>query len=220
MNYILISLLSYLLGSIPTALILVKVITKKDVRSSESGNMGAMNTLRITKKEKGLFIAILSFLFVWLFDCFKAATAIYLSLKFNLSFITTITLSTFFVILGHNYPIWLKGKGGRGAACFMGILIYFRFSTFLYWLLIIFLSSLITEVVFRIFKHQQITSKIIFQSISDQIIGRLIGELIAIPIISLIEPKLFWPVLFGSVLIILRHKTRLQKQIFSLRNKM
>ncbi|MPM42598.1 Glycerol-3-phosphate acyltransferase [bioreactor metagenome] len=216
MNYLLICLISYLLGSIPTALILVKIITKKDVRSGESGNMGAMNTLRITKKEKGLVVAIFSFLFVWLFDCFKAAIAIHFSLKFNLNFITTITLSTFFVILGHNYPIWLKGKGGRGAACFMGILMYFRFSIFLYWLLIIFLSSLITEIIFRIFKHQQINSKIIFQSISDQIIGRLIGELIAIPIISLIEPKLFWPILFGSILIILRHQKRLSKQLSSL----
>jgi len=220
MNYLLICLISYLLGSFPTALILVKIVTKKDVRSSESGNMGAMNTLRIVKKEKGLKIAIFSFLFVWLFDCFKAIIATYLSQKFNLNFIAATTLATFFVILGHNYPIWLKGKGGRGAACFMGILMYFRFSIFLYWLLIIFLSSLITEVIFRIFNHQKINSKIIFQSISDQIIGRLIGELIAIPIISLIEPKLFWPVLFGSILIILRHQTRLLKQISSLKNKM
>lgn len=220
MNYLLICLISYLLGSIPTALVLVKIVTKKDVRSSESGNMGAMNTFRITKKEKGLIVAIFSFLFVWLFDCFKAITAIYLSQKFNLNFILTITLSTFFVILGHNYPIWLKGRGGRGAACLMGVLMYFRFSILIYWLLTIFLSSLIIEIIFRIFRHQKNTPKIIFQSISDQIIGRLLGELIAIPIISLIEPKLFWPVLFGSILIILRHNTRLQKQVFSLKNKM
>jgi len=213
MNYILICLISYLLGSFPTALILVKIITKKDVRSSESGNMGAMNTLRITKKEKGLKIAILSFLIVWLLDCFKAIAAIYLAQKFNLNFIITITLSTFFVILGHNYPIWLKGKGGRGAACLMGVLMYFRFSILLYWLLTIFLSSLITEIIFRILKHQKITPKIVFQSISDQIIGRLLGEIIAIYIVYLIEPKLFWPILFGSILIILRHKTRLLKQI-------
>jgi len=217
MNYLLICLISYLLGSFPTALILVKIVTKKDVRSSESGNMGAMNTLRITKKEKGLKIAILSFLFVWLFDCFKAIMALYLSQKFNLNFITTITLSTFFVILGHNYPIWLKGRGGRGAACLMGVLMYFRFSILLYWLLTIFLSSLIIEIIFRIFKHQKFSPKIIFQSISDQIIGRLIGELIAIYVVYLIEPKLFWPVLFGSILIILRHQTRLSKQLSSLR---
>ena len=220
MNYLLICLLSYFLGSFPTALILVRIVTKKDVRSSESGNMGAMNTLRIIKKEKGLFPAILSFLFVWLFDCFKAIIAIYLSQKFNLNFIITITLSTFFVILGHNYPVWLKGKGGRGAACLMGILMYFQFSILIYWLLTIFLTSLITEIIFRAFKHQKVTSKIIFQSISDQIIGRLIGELIAIPIISLIEPKLFWPVLFGSTLIILRHQTRLSKQLSSLKNNL
>jgi len=213
MNYVLICLISYLLGSFPTALILVKIITKKDVRSSESGNMGAMNTLRIVKKEKGIKIAILSFLIVWLLDCFKAIAAIYLAQKFNLNFIITITLSTFFVILGHNYPVWLKGKGGRGAACLMGVLMYFRFSILLYWLLTIFLSSLITEIIFRILKHQKITPKIVFQSISDQIIGRLIGEIIAIYIVYLIEPKLFWPILLGSILIILRHKTRLLKQI-------
>lgn len=216
MNYLLICLISYLLGSFPTALVLVKIVTKKDVRSSESGNMGAMNTLRITKKEKGLVVAIFSFLFVWLFDCFKAITAIYLSSKFNLNFIVTITLSTFFVILGHNYPIWLKGKGGRGAACLMGVLMYFRFSILLYWLLTIFLSSLIVEIIFRAVKHQKFTPKIVFQSISDQIIGRLIGEIIAIYVVYLIEPKLLFPVIFGTILIILRHKQRLFKQISSL----
>lgn len=216
MNYMLICLISYFLGSIPTALILVKIVTKKDVRSSESGNMGAMNTLRIIKKEKGLLSAILSFLFVWLFDCFKAIIAIYLSLKFNLNFITTITLSTFFVILGHNYPVWLKGKGGRGASCFMGVLMYFRLSILIFWLLSVFLSSLIIEIIFRIFRHQKITPKIVFQSISDQIIGRLFGEIIGIFVVYLLEPKLLLPTLFGTILIILRHQKRLIKQISTL----
>lgn len=213
MNYLLICLISYLLGSIPTALILVKAITKKDVRSTDSGNMGAMNTLRVIKKNKGLIPAILSFIFVWLFDCFKAILAIQLSLKFNLNFIITTTLVTFFVILGHNYPVWLKGKGGRGASCLMGVLMYFRFSILLYWLLVVFIASLLVEIIFRSLKHQQITSKIVFQSISNQILGRLIGEIIAIPIISLIEPKLFLPLLFGSILVILRHRNRLINQL-------
>ena len=219
MKYLLICFISYLLGSIPTALVVVKVITKKDVRSSDSGNMGAMNTLRVVKKQKGLLLAILSFLFVWLFDCFKAILTIYISQQFKLNSIWSLTLSTFFVILGHNYPIWLKGRGGRGASCLMGVMMYFKFSVLLYWLLLVFFFSLLIEIIFRIIKHQQITPKIIFQSISDQIIGRLIGEIAAIFIIFFIYPKLFYPILFGTLLIIYRHQDRLTNQIKSISQK-
>lgn len=219
MKYLLICLISYLLGSIPTALVVVKIITKKDVRSSASGNMGAMNTLRVVKKQKGLLPAIFSFLFVWLFDCFKAILAIYLSQQFKLNSIWSLTLSTFFVILGHNYPIWLKGRGGRGASCLMGVMMYFKFSILLYWLLSVFFFSLLTEIIFRIIKHKQITPKIIFQSISDQIIGRLIGEIAAIFMIYFIYPKLFYPILFGTFLIIYRHQDRLTNQIKSISQK-
>jgi glycerol-3-phosphate acyltransferase PlsY len=217
MKYLLICFISYLLGSIPTALVVVKVITKKDVRSSDSGNMGAMNTLRVIKKQKGLFLAVLSFIFVWLFDCFKAILAIYISQQFKLNSIWSLTLSTFFVILGHNYPIWLKGHGGRGASCLMGVMMYFKFSVLIYWLLSVFFFSLLTEIIFRIIKHQQITPKIIFQSISDQIVGRLIGEIVAIFVIYFIYPKLFYPILFGTILIIYRHKNRLTHQLDNLR---
>ncbi len=121
MNYLYICLISYLLGTFPTALVIVKLLIKKDVRSDESGNMGAMNTLRMVKKNKNLFLAIIAFLIVWLTDCGKAILAIIIAQNLIPNSTLAITLATFFVILGHNYPIWLKFKGGRGAACLMGI---------------------------------------------------------------------------------------------------
>ncbi len=213
MTYLLIAFISYLLGTFPTALILVKILTKKDVRSGESGNMGAMNTLRMVKKYEGLPAAIISFFTVWLVDCSKAILAVIIAQKLNSNFVMSTTLATFFVILGHNYPIWLKGHGGRGASCLMGIMMYSKFSVLIYWLLTVFLSSLIFEIIFRIFKKQTITPKIIFQSISNQILGRLIGEIIAVFVIYLIYPSLFYPILFGTILILLRHTTRLKNQL-------
>jgi len=213
MNYLQICLIAYLLGSFPTALIIVKLFAKKDVRSEESGNMGAMNTLRMVKKNKGLTLAIIAFLMVWLTDCAKAIFAIiitqYLIPNSNLA----ITLASFFVVLGHNYPVWLKGKGGRGASSLMGIMMYLNFPVFIYWLIIVFLGSVITELIIRIIKKQSFVFKTIFKAISDQIVGRLLGEIIAVFMVYFIDRQLFYPILFTTILIIFRHKDRLIKQL-------
>lgn len=213
MNYIIIAILSYLLGSFPTALIIVYLFTKKDVRSGESGNMGAMNTLRMIKKEKGIALAFLGFLIVWIFDMSKAVIASLISLKISPNFILTITISSFFTILGHNYPIWLKGKGGRGAASLMGIIIYYHLIVFLYWIATIFLSSVVFEYIYRIIKHKKIDFKMIPYAISEQIIGRLVGEIVAVYVVYLLDQKLFFPVLLGTILIIYRHKERVKRQL-------
>lgn len=213
MNYLQICLIAYLLGSFPTALITVKLLAKKDVRSEESGNMGAMNTLRMVKKNRGLALAIIAFLIVWLTDCIKAIFAImitqYLIPNSNLA----ITLASFFVVLGHNYPVWLKGKGGRGASSLMGIMMYFNFPVFIYWLITVFLGSVIIELIIRIIKKQSFVFKTIFKAISDQIAGRLIGEILAVVMVYFVDYQLFYPVLFTTILIIYRHKERLIKQL-------
>ncbi len=213
MNYIFIAVLSYLFGSFPTALIIVFLFTGKDVRSGESGNMGAMNTLRMIKKDKGIALAFLGFLIVSIVDMSKAVVASLISLKLSSDFIPAVTLSTVSTILGHNYPIWLKGKGGRGAASMMGILIYYHLPVFLYWIATIFLASVVFEYIFRIIKHKQIGLKMFPYAVSEQIIGRLIGEVIAVYIVYLLDKKLFFAVLFGTLLIIYRHKERIKRQI-------
>jgi glycerol-3-phosphate acyltransferase PlsY len=111
MEYLIIVLGSYLLGSIPFGFILTKVFLKKDIRNIGSGNIGATNALRTGNKSLGYATLIL--------DITKAILPI-LYVKFNYpDYIFVASLSAF---LGHVFPIWLKFKGGKGVATYVGIL--------------------------------------------------------------------------------------------------
>jgi len=111
MEYLIIALGSYLLGSIPFGFILTKVFLKKDIRDIGSGNIGATNALRTGNKSLGYTTLIL--------DISKAVLPV-LFVKFNYpDYIFLASLCTF---LGHVFPIWLKFKGGKGVATYVGIL--------------------------------------------------------------------------------------------------
>ena len=111
MEYLIIAISSYLLGSIPFGFILTKVFLKKDIRDIGSGNIGATNALRTGNKSLGFATLAL--------DIGKAVLPV-LYIKFNYpDYVFIASLSTF---LGHVFPIWLKFKGGKGVATYVGIL--------------------------------------------------------------------------------------------------
>jgi glycerol-3-phosphate acyltransferase PlsY len=111
MEYLIIAIGSYLLGSIPFGFILTKIFLKKDIRDIGSGNIGATNALRTGNKSLGYATLIL--------DITKAILPV-LYIKFNYpDYIFIASLSAF---LGHVFPIWLKFKGGKGVATYVGIL--------------------------------------------------------------------------------------------------
>ena len=111
MEYLIITLGSYLLGSIPFGFILTKIFLKKDIRNIGSGNIGATNALRTGNKLLGYATLIL--------DITKAVITV-LFVKFNYpDYIFIAAISTF---LGHVFPVWLKFKGGKGVATYVGIL--------------------------------------------------------------------------------------------------
>ena len=111
MEYLIISLSSYLLGSIPFGFILTKIFLKKDIRDIGSGNIGATNALRTGNRSLGYTTLVL--------DIAKAILPV-LYVKYNYSdYIFIASLCTF---LGHVFPIWLKFKGGKGVATYVGIL--------------------------------------------------------------------------------------------------
>ena len=111
MEYLIIALGSYLLGSIPFGFILTKVFLKKDIREIGSGNIGATNALRTGNKSLAYSTLAL--------DISKAILPV-LYVKFNYpDYIFIASLSAF---LGHVFPIWLKFKGGKGVATYVGIL--------------------------------------------------------------------------------------------------
>ena len=111
MDIIIISLISYLMGSIPFGFILTKIFLKKDIREIGSGNIGATNALRTGNKVLGYSTLIL--------DILKAIIPV-LYIKFYFS--EFIYISSLCVFLGHVFPIWLKFHGGKGVATYVGIL--------------------------------------------------------------------------------------------------
>tara|TARA_B100001741_G_C16335465_1_gene497020 strand:- start:12 stop:554 length:543 start_codon:yes stop_codon:yes gene_type:complete len=121
------------MGSIPFGFILTKVFLKKNIREIGSGNIGATNVLRTGNKIIGYATLTL--------DILKAITPV-IYIKFNFpDFLYIASLCTF---LGHVFPIWLKFKGGKGVATYLGILcsinIYFGLIFITSWLIIFAIS--------------------------------------------------------------------------------
>ncbi len=217
MNIILAGLFAYALGMIPSALIIVYLFTGRDVRSGGSKNMGAMNTLRTVKKYKNIYLAFIAFLLVWMSDMGKAIAAVILSERLAPGSSLVIAVATFFCILGHNYPLILKGKGGRGAASFMGILLYINWRLFFIWNIGIYFFMIVTELLFCVLRKEKITRETFIHAIGEQIIGRLIGECAVLYFVYLLAPHFLVAAVAGTVLIIMRHKKRLLDQVSLLR---
>ena len=147
MELFIICLTSYLIGSIPFGFLLTKIFLNKDIRNIGSGNIGATNTLRTGNKKIGFSTLIL--------DILKATIAI-IFVKFNYS--EFIFISSLCVFLGHVFPIWLKFKGGKGVATYVGILLSINLTYGL-----IFIT--VWLIVFFIFKYSSLSSIIASLSI-------------------------------------------------------
>ena len=119
-NLFIVAVYSYLLGSIPFGLLLTKIFLKKDIRTVGSGNIGATNVLRTGNK----FLAIAT-LFL---DLLKGYISVYISTFY---FENLISLSALICFIGHIFPIWLKFKGGKGVATYLGIILAFSYKFFL-----------------------------------------------------------------------------------------
>ena len=111
MEYLIVGITSYLMGSIPFGFILTKIFLKKDIREIGSGNIGATNTLRAGNKLVGYSTLIL--------DIVKAIIPV---IYVKMNYPELIYIASLCAFLGHVFPIWLKFKGGKGVATYVGIL--------------------------------------------------------------------------------------------------
>ena len=129
-----VSLYSYLLGSIPFGLVLTKVFLKQDIRKSGSGNIGATNVISSGNKYLGLATLIL--------DGTKGYFAVLVTYKYYPDYFILSSLMTF---IGHIFPIWLRFKGGKGVATYLGILFAINLILplvfILFWIIIILISK-------------------------------------------------------------------------------
>jgi len=109
-------ILSYLIGSIPTAYIFGKMLKGIDIRQHGSGNVGATNVFRVLGKKPGIAVLLL--------DIFKGVIAVVLvSDLLGLTEVIHRVLLAVMVVCGHNWTIFLKFKGGKGIATSLGVLI-------------------------------------------------------------------------------------------------
>ena len=134
MEYLVIGLCSYLMGSIPFGFILTKLVLKKDIRHIGSGNIGATNVLRAGNKFIGYTTLVL--------DIAKAVIpVIYIKMN-NPDYIFITSLCTF---LGHVFPLWLKFKGGKGVATYVGILLSINIFNGIIFIIVWFATFLISK---------------------------------------------------------------------------
>ncbi len=102
----------YLCGSIPFGLVLTKLFSTTDLRSIGSGNIGATNVLRTGRKDLAAATVLL--------DALKGTFAVLIAARFGPAAAGVAGLGAF---IGHIFPVWLKFKGGKGVATFLGVLI-------------------------------------------------------------------------------------------------
>ena len=140
MEYLIVGITSYLMGSIPFGFILTKIFLKKDIRKIGSGNIGATNALRTGNKLVGYTTLIL--------DIAKAIIPV---IYVKMNYPELIYIASLCAFLGHVFPIWLKFKGGKGVATYVGILFSINIL-----LGLIFVIS--WGVVFLIFRYSSLSS--------------------------------------------------------------
>ena len=180
MDYLIVGIASYLMGSIPFGLILTKVFLNKYIRDIGSGNIGATNALRTGNKLIGYSTLVL--------DIAKAIIPV-IFVKIN--YPDLIYIASLSAFLGHVFPIWLKFKGGKGVATYVGILFSINF-----FLGIIFVVS--WGIIFLMFRYSSLSS--------------IIGS-ISIPIYILITDQIsnaiFFSIMF--VLIFFTHRENIKR---------
>ncbi len=196
MNIFIVFLFSYIAGSIPFGLILTKIFGKLDIRKIGSGNIGATNVLRTGNKYLAIATLIL--------DVVKGYVPVFITMKY---FPDLVYLSALVVFLGHVFPLWLKFKGGKGVATYLGAIGALSIQLFLLFIFTWIIISLI-------FKYSSISSifsaftVLIINSIREFLSG-IDSSLISIQITSSKILFIFF------ILIVFTHK----KNISNLKNK-
>jgi len=211
MSLVIVIVISYLLGSFPTAYLWVKKFSGQDIRKIGSGNVGAMNVVRALK-DKSKKLAITGFLVVLIIDMAKAALSIFFAQFFLPLNSLVLILATFFVILGHNYSIFLKFAGGRGAACLIGILLYLDIFSFLIWALPVVLCTIFAQIILEKigfetkinWKKASAIVSIFGKQMADRFAGMIFGPVA----LYFYDPQIFLPIAAGTILLLIRNLPR------------
>lgn len=191
---ILIIKVSYIIGSFPTAYLLTKKITGKDIRNEGTGNVGAANTYDVTQNK------ILSFA-VFLIDFLKGVLPVVLANQLLGSKSYFLSLAAIFVVLGHNISVFLNFKGGRGLATALGATAVINPIMGILWCVVWVISS-------KLFKKNVHYANILSSILSPIMLFNtpeiLINDMMIISVDNLTTIKFMF--IMVNVVILLKHK--------------
>lgn len=140
MNVLIMFLVAYLLGSIPSALWIGKLFYKMDIRNHGSGNLGATNTFRVLGMKAGFVVVLM--------DILKGTAATLLPI---LPFFAETTINPLiigvFAVIGHMYPVFANFKGGKAVATSGGVVLGYHWPIFILLLLLFFIALKISKMV-------------------------------------------------------------------------
>jgi glycerol-3-phosphate acyltransferase PlsY len=192
MKYIFIAIISYFIGNISFAYILGKILANKDVREFGSGNAGTTNAIRAFGKKVGVM--------VFLGDVLKGVVAVLLGRYFAGQ--TGAYIAGAFAIIGHNWPVLLNFRGGKGVATTIGVMVFVNFY--------LTLICVIFGVIIIIFTR----------TVSlGSIFGMAVAPLVAIILIRPLTIDLLVFTIFVASMSIYRHKDNIKRLIKGNENK-
>ncbi len=213
---ILAAVISYLIGSFPTAYVVTKGMVGRDIRLEGSHNVGAMNAYSLIRSIRTTRQAAVGLVTIMLADLGKGVLAIYVVRW--LGFLgydpaLALIIGSTFIILGHNYPFCFKFReGGIGFASFLGVLLALQPVALGIWggtmLFCIFIAERRSAGGF----HQKSLPNAI-SIIGTQIPGRLAGLGIALIPLYFFNPGLLFPVLGPTVLVLIKHAARIKTMV-------
>lgn len=191
--------LAYLIGSFPFGYWFVRLSLGKDVRTMGSGNIGATNVHRTAGRKAGLIVLLL--------DILKGFFAVWIANAITHGSVIGLALAAAAVMVGHCYPVFLRFKGGKAVACFIGAFLYLAP-----------LSLLITVLIFLVVVA---TSKYIS-------LGSIVGAILFPVVMWFVQhpPRaLLLAAIFSAVLIVYRHRANIgrllkgKENVFSLKSR-
>jgi glycerol-3-phosphate acyltransferase PlsY len=186
-------IVAYLIGGIPFGLILVRLMTGKDVRAAGSGNIGATNVMRTTGKAAGILTLLL--------DGAKGWLAVYLAARFTGGNIVWISAAAVAVIGGHVFSPYLKFAGGKGVATFTGAFLFLTPAT-LAVLVILFVAAVSYQ---RYISFGSVFCALVFP------LGVWLIERPALPVML--------AAVFASALVIYKHRGNIERLLAGTENR-
>ncbi len=197
--------ISYLLGSIPFSMFIASLY-KKDLRKMGTGNIGTANVYRATGRIEAALLALIG-------DMGKGALAVIMTQKMTSGSQAALALAVFFVVAGHNWPVFLGFRGGRGLATLGGALLILNWRELGTSLIIIILSILLMDRLTGRWRTLSKESESLLPTMTSQVAGRMVGIGLSIVYLEVFNPSVLIIISGGLALVIIKHIERTQKFI-------